>query len=288
MNWLRRGLVVAVLWGIGCERLPPSPAPSASLPATDAAASAQPSANQATAPSPQPAPLTPVGQQELAKAQQLVAEGKLAEARLVLQPVADLPEAPAAVRDLIGDINTRIVFSPVADSRKTNYTVLAGDTLGKIATRFNCPVMLIKKSNQLTSDTIRVGQRLRIFQGEFAATVSKSANTLVLTDRGQFFKHYRVGTGEHSKTPVGEFRIVNRQEHPVWYRGDREIPYGDPENILGTHWLGLDIPGFGLHGTWDNESVGKQSTAGCIRLTNDDIAELFAMLPLGTPVTIRE
>ncbi|MCX7915598.1 MAG: L,D-transpeptidase family protein, partial [Verrucomicrobiae bacterium] len=160
--------------------------------------------------------------------------------------------------------------------------------LGKIATRFNCPLMLIKKSNQLTSDTIRVGQRLRIFLGEFAATVSISENKLVLTDRGHFFKQYRVGTGQHSKTPVGEFRIVNRQEQPVWYRGDREIPYGDPENILGTHWLGLDIPGFGLHGTWDNESVGKQSTAGCIRLTNDDIAELYAMLPLGTPVTIRE
>lgn len=288
MSWLRRGLIVAVLWGIGCERLPSNHVPFASSPSASKEMATQPPVAAPVVPQPEPAPPIPVGQLELAQAQQLVAEGKLAEARILLQPIADLPECPSDVRDLIGEINTRILFSPAPDPRKTEYTVVAGDTLGKIAARFNSPIALIKKSNQLTSDTIRVGQRLRIYQGEFAVAVSKSANTLVVTDRGHFFKHYRVGTGEHRKTPVGEFKIINRQEHPVWYRGDKEIPYGDPENILGTHWLGLDIAGFGLHGTWDNDSLGKQSTAGCIRLSNDDIAELYAMLPLGTPVAIRE
>ena len=62
----------------------------------------------------------------------------------------------------------------------------------------------------------------------------------------------------------------------------RPFPYGDPENILGTHWLGLNVPGYGIHGTWDTNSIGKQATAGCIRLLNDDIAELYTILPVGT------
>jgi lipoprotein-anchoring transpeptidase ErfK/SrfK len=148
---------------------------------------------------------------------------------------------------------------------------------------------LIKKSNGLSSDTIRVGDRLRVYQGHFAVTVSKTANTLQVTDNGKFFKRYRVGTGQYSKTPVGEFKITTRIENPPWWRSDgKTIPFGDPENILGTHWLGLDVPGYGIHGTWATNSIGKQATAGCIRLLNDDVAELYTILPVGTVVTIRD
>ena len=85
------------------------------------------------------------------------------------------------------------------------------------------------------------------------------------------------------------FKITSRIENPPWYRGDgKTIPFGDPENILGTHWLGLNVPGYGIHGTWDTNSIGKQASAGCVRLLNDEVAELFIMLPIGTPVTIHD
>jgi lipoprotein-anchoring transpeptidase ErfK/SrfK len=88
---------------------------------------------------------------------------------------------------------------------------------------------------------------------------------------------------------VGEFQLTSRVAQPPWYRADgKTIPYGDPENILGTHWLGLNAPGIGLHGTWDTNSIGRQASAGCVRLLNDDVAELHALLPLGTPVTIQD
>ena len=88
---------------------------------------------------------------------------------------------------------------------------------------------------------------------------------------------------------MGEFKITSRIENPPWYRPDgKTIPYGDPENILGTHWLGLNVPGYGIHGTWEPDSIGRQSSAGCIRLLNDDVAELYVMLPVDTPVTIHD
>jgi lipoprotein-anchoring transpeptidase ErfK/SrfK len=202
-------------------------------------------------------------------------------------PIATNTTATITAAD--SDTNMQVLLTPADSPAKTNHTVVAGDTLGKLAKQYNTTIELIQKSNNLKSDIIRLGQRLRIHRGEFAVTVSKSANTLTLTDRGQPFKTYRVGTGQHAKTPVGDFKITNRLANPPWYRPDGPVvPFGDPANILGTHWLGLDVPGYGLHGTWETNSIGKQSSAGCVRLVNDDVTELYILLPTGTPVTIHD
>lgn len=219
----------------------------------------------------------------------LESEGKLAEARALLQPLADDGGASDKVLDLLGEIDTKILFTAAPAPEKADYTIASGDSLGKLAQKFGATVDLIKKSNHLTRDLIRVGDRLRVYQGHFAVSINKTANELRLTDNGKFFKRYRVGTGEYSKTPVGEFKITARIANPPWWRSDgKTIPYGDPENILGTHWLGLNVPGYGIHGTWDTNSIGKQATAGCIRLLNDDIAELYTILPVGSAVVIHE
>jgi L,D-transpeptidase ErfK/SrfK len=63
-----------------------------------------------------------------------------------------------------------------------------------------------------------------------------------------------------------------------------EVPPG-PDNPLGRHWLGIGR-GYGIHGTNNRWSIGRWTTHGCIRLSNDDIAELYARIPVGTPVRI--
>ena len=271
--WISAALLATLLAGCGRNPAPPtsSPAPAA----TPAAAV--------------PAPADTGTAEQIQRALTLKGEGKLADVRALLQPLADNPNASDKVLDLLGEIDTQIVMTPTPAPEKIDYTIVAGDALGKVAKKFGTTIELIKKSNDLTGDTIRIGDRLRIYQGHFAVTISKTANTLLLTDNGKFFKRYRVGTGQFSNTPVGEFKITSRVEHPEWWRADgRTIPFGDPENILGTHWLGLDAPGYGIHGTWEPNSIGKQATAGCILLLNDDVAELYTILPLGTAVTIRD
>ncbi|NQU12463.1 L,D-transpeptidase family protein, partial [bacterium] len=214
--------------------------------------------------------------------------GRDQQARELLQPLADEPSAPDKLLAVLGAINTEILFTPAPAPEKADYTIVAGDTLGGIARAHHTTIELIKRGNNLTGDLIRVGDRLRVYQGEFAVRIDKSANTLTVTDRGRFFRRYRVGTGAYAKTPAGDFQITTRIEDPPWWRGDRTIPFGDPENILGTHWLGLNVPGYGIHGTWETNAIGRQSTAGCIRLLNEDVAELYTLLPVGTPVQIRD
>jgi lipoprotein-anchoring transpeptidase ErfK/SrfK len=197
--------------------------------------------------------------------------------------------AAEKVLTTLGELNSQLLLSGAPTAATTNYTIQPGDTLGGIARTFGTTIDLLQRANGLASDTIRAGRRLSVCLSKFTVDVSKTANTLTVTDSGAFFKRYRVGTGQFNKTPVGEFKITNRAEHPVWYRPDgKTVPYGDPDNILGTHWLGLNVAGYGLHGTWETNSIGKQSSAGCIRLLNDDIAELYTILPVGTPVTIHE
>ncbi len=284
--WL--SLVVLTSWLAGCDRLPSSSTSSSTTAPEKQATNAVVVAPTMATTSRPPAPAesnTEQYQQALA----LENEGKLAEARTLLQPLGDGGDASDKVLDLLGAIDTKILFTAASAPEKTDYTIVAGDTLGKLAQKFATTIDLIKKSNNLTRDVIRVGDRLRIYQGHFAVTVNKATNELRLTDNGKFFKRYHVGTGEYSKTPVGDFKIITRLVNPPWWRADgKTIPFGDPENILGTHWLGLNVTGYGIHGTWDTNSIGKQATAGCIRLLNDDIAELYVILPVGSPVGIHD
>ena len=55
--------------------------------------------------------------------------------------------------------------------------------------------------------------------------------------------------------------------------------------VLGTHRLYLG-DGYGIHGTNNPASIGQSVSHGCIRVTNEDIAKLYEMVPLGTPVFI--
>ncbi|MGA2220911.1 MAG: L,D-transpeptidase family protein [Verrucomicrobiia bacterium] len=274
-SWI--SIVFIALWLVGCGQKPAPPATTAE--------------NSAPPPSPAPQATVAAGSldDQLQRALALKSEGKPADARALLQPLAASTNASEKVLNALGDIDSQILFSLAPAPEKVDYTVESGDSLGKIAKKFGTTVELIKKSNGLARDLIRVGDRLRIYQGHFAVEVSKTANVLTVTDNGKFFKRYRVGTGQFSKTPVGEFKITSRIENPPWYRADgKTIPYGDPENILGTHWLGLNVPGYGIHGTWEPDTIGRQSSAGCIRLLNDDVAELFVMLPVDTPVIIHD
>lgn len=228
----------------------------------------------------------------LARAKALRASDQLVEARELAWQVLDTTTNAAlrkAAEDLLGEVNIELVFSPRMSPEKEEYVVQKGDSLDKLRRKFGTTVEVIRRGNRLPGDVIRAGDRLRIFKGRFSVEVSKSRNDLVLYMNDRFFKRYRVGTGRYGKTPTGEFVIKEKIPQPTWWRPDgKAIPYGSPENVLGTHWLSLNIPGYGLHGTWEPETIGTQASDGCVRLLNQDIEELFHLLPEGTPVRIIE
>ena len=238
--------------------------------------------------------------QVLREADELGAGERYVEARDrcwgALESCSD-PDQRRECETRIGRYNIELMFTPRPAPEKVDCIIKRGDLLAKIAQQNGTTVDLIQKGNMIAApERIKVGDRLKVLAGKFALVVNKTHNDLVVTLNGRFFKRYGVGTGKFGKTPVGTFVVNDRIREPVWWRPDgRAIPYGDKENILGTRWMSLkatgqtpDVKGYGLHGTWDPSSIGKAESAGCIRLRNEDVEELFTLIPLGTPVTIEE
>lgn len=185
-------------------------------------------------------------------------------------------------------LNIELLFSSTPIDESITYEVQPKDTLYSIAKRFGTTVDLIKASNRLKGSNIRVGQRLKIIKGEFKIVVDTSNNTLSLFLNDKLVKTYPVGTAKYRNTPIGEFEMVNKMVNPTWYAQDGVYPYGDPKNILGTRWMGINEPGYGIHGTTEPETIGKYVSRGCIRMHNEDVEELFKIVPIGTKVSIIE
>jgi lipoprotein-anchoring transpeptidase ErfK/SrfK len=164
--------------------------------------------------------------------------------------------------------------------------VQKGDSLTKLAKRFNTTVELISKANGLKDANIRIGRRLKITRVKFSISVDKSQNILTLKADENVFKTYRVSTGTNFSTPTGSFKITTKIIDPPWYIKGAVIPAGSPQNILGSRWLGITEPRYGIHGTTEPQSIGKQVTAGCVRMVNSDVEELYDIVPVGTEVVI--
>ena len=111
--------------------------------------------------------------------------------------------------------------------------------------------------------------------------VNKHDNTLTLVRDGVVYKRYSVATGRDRSTPEGRFRVIQRW--PIDSSG--RSPYG-------THWLGLNTLGrqrrgrIGIHGTNEPRKIGQFASHGCVRCRNSDIAEIYALVQLGTVVRI--
>ncbi|WP_019910695.1 L,D-transpeptidase [Paenibacillus sp. HW567] len=105
--------------------------------------------------------------------------------------------------------------------------------------------------------------------------VDLSQRMLYLLDDNTMIRGFPVGIGKIlTVTPAGEYTIINKQPNP-----------GGP---FGAFWMGLSKPHYGIHGTNDPSSIGKMVSHGCIRMYNEDVLSLAAIVPIGTRVTIRE
>ena len=110
---------------------------------------------------------------------------------------------------------------------------------------------------------------------------------LAVLEDGQMLKVFPVAVGAQvSPSPAGEFRIINRLTNPTYYYPGTVIPPG-PANPLGSRWIGLNLKGYGIHGTNAPRSIGKAASHGCIRLAKRDLEQLFDLLRVGDTVVIR-
>jgi lipoprotein-anchoring transpeptidase ErfK/SrfK len=267
-----------------------------------------PAAHPVKTPVPAPAPVaqsapavSPVGsrdQQLFTRAQSLATAGSLEQARDLLGEVIASASDESLKNNAMrvqGRINVQLFLSPTPTPEKKTYVIQPGDSLDKIARQNKTTVDLIRKMSKIENNNIFPGGRLTLPAAPFVVQVSKSDKTLDLVMNGKLFKRYIVGLGVNGKTPLGKFQTVVHQTNPDWTPpGGGTIKFGDPRNILGTRWMSIqdstrpDIKGFGIHGTPLRDSIGAETSNGCVRMLNEDVEELFLLIPRGTEVIISE
>jgi len=231
---------------------------------------------------------------DLKTARSLESAGKHPEALVAYEKLLSRKDLSRQTQNKIATayegLNWRLIFSPdqADESYSLFYTVKPGDNLHNIAKANKTTVGLIKKVNNLPKDMIRPAMKLKIITAPFAIRVDKSENMLLLFMKDKLIRHYSVATGKDNNTPVGTFKIVNKLVDPTWYHQGKVVPPGNPENILGTRWLGFDKQGYGIHGTTQPDSIGTQASLGCIRMLNSEVEELYEFIPTGTEVTITD
>jgi len=224
-------------------------------------------------------------------------------ALLLAEIEAPWPADPDAIGELVDGLDAAQEghrWDPRGDWPFDEVRVEEGDSLTTVRKRYleahpgaRVCTGLIERANRVRG-YIHPGDTLRVPTEPVHLVVDLEARVLLYLFGQEVARAYRVGVGrEGEETITGRFEVGEKQEEPIWFqRGQEPIPYGDPQNALGTRWIGWYRDGvktsYGFHGTNDPASIGKAASLGCIRLRNEDVEELFELTPLGAPIEVRE
>ena len=199
----------------------------------------------------------------------------------------------------LGMASEQLIFSrnvqptdPVAEY----YQIQPGDMLSVVAPRYKVPHTLVGNINKLDPNQIVAGERIKLIKGPFHGRVIKSAYRMDVYLVGPdglplLVKSYRVGLGKEDSTPLGKFQVGGKITNPDWRNPEtyEYYPASAPDNPIGEHWISMngvedqtkDLKGYGLHGTIDPESIGKQASMGCVRLLSEDIEQVYHLFMPG-------
>jgi lipoprotein-anchoring transpeptidase ErfK/SrfK len=107
---------------------------------------------------------------------------------------------------------------------------------------------------------------------------------------------YGIGVGREGFEWQGLLRVTRKAEWPDWtpspavLQQQPQLPRsmkGGPGNPFGARMLYLG-PDYRIHGTNQPQTIGSAVFAGCYRLTNDDVMDLYGRVSVGTKVVVRQ
>ena len=108
---------------------------------------------------------------------------------------------------------------------------------------------------------------------------------------------YGIGVGREGFQWQGLLKVTRKAEWPDWTPPPEMIqrqPYlprfmaGGPGNPMGARALYLGATIYRIHGTNQPQTIGSAVSSGCFRLVNDDVADLYSRVPVGTKVVVRQ
>ncbi|MCA9293480.1 MAG: L,D-transpeptidase family protein [Phycisphaerales bacterium] len=238
-----------------------------------------------------------------------ISQNRPVQARELLNRALHDPSTSASrqaeARRRLTELNELLFFSDKVvpgDDISRVYKVQKGDLLSTIPRKQGLELEygFLARLNGITDPRkLRLGQQIKVVQGPFHAVVYKSAFRLDLycSERDAagnrlYLRSYDVGLGEYGSTPVGLWVVADSKVvDPGWTNPRTYKTYApsDPENPIGDRWIGLkgadertkDLPSYGIHGTIEPESIGREASMGCVRMREADVEVVYELLMPG-------
>jgi len=266
-------------------------APPAKAPAEEPGKAAKP--GEAAPPPPPPMSASP-GDAKTEEAMAMVrdrpfeAQKRLSEALRAGLAGAQAGQVQEALRGLADKLQLSDRRAP-DDTYSKAYEVASGDSLIAIGQRFLIPYELVMKLNRMSSTSIAAGQTLKLIQGPIHVEILKGRKDLQVWLDKVCLRVYPVAIGADNKTPEGTFVVKNKLKDPPYqpqHKPKSEFrASGAPDNPLGSRWIDIGNH-YGIHGTIDPTSIGRDVSEGCIRMHNKDVEELYDMVVTGASKVI--
>ena len=178
----------------------------------------------------------------------------------------------------------------------TAATLLGGTSLAMADAEYNPLADLFSFTNR--SGTGPIPRTTVGFQGNYAPgtiIIDTKERRLYLVQEGGRALRYGIGVGRDGFTWSGTQTITKKAEWPDWTPPPEMIarqPYlprhmaGGPGNPLGARAMYLGGTVYRIHGTNAPETIGTHVSSGCLRLTNEDVTDLYSRVSVGTKVIV--
>ena len=188
------------------------------------------------------------------------------------------------------------------------YEVSGQTSLGILAAEKGVKWTVVARQNGLKSPyKLKKGMVLKINSSHIVPAEIQNGIVINLPElllyyfvNGTYHRRYSLAIGKPSwPTPTGTYKIVEKRRNPIWNvppsiqeemeeQGQNvveKVPPG-PKNPLGKFYMGTSAEGVGIHATNRPWSVGYYVSHGCMRMLPSEIAQLFPLVQIGTPVKI--
>jgi len=223
---------------------------------------------------------------------------RIIEARDILNDILSMPmteQQRVFVKNRLSELADKWLFSRTIypqDSLCSSYRVKRGERLEIIGKQSKVPWEILSKINEVRPELLRAEETIKVINGPFHARIYLSTFTMDLfLQNNTFVRSFPVGLGKAgNETPTGLWRVKRDGKliEPPWPDPvTRKVLHrGDPGYALGSRWIGLEGVkgaakkriGFGIHGTEEPETIGAESSRGCIRLHNGDVIFVYNLL----------
>ena len=207
----------------------------------------------------------------------------------LLENPLPLEERSRAI-ELFHSITDELFLSAAHNEFCDNYVVKSGDSYDKIASRHHISTNLLYDLNNRPrgASMLHLNDNLKVPKGDPSVIIRKRDFTCSVYFGKNLVRQYIIAHGRNNNTPVGTTSVASMTIDPEKSaRGSN-----DPRGEMKLRWIGLDTyadnrTGFGLHGTQYPDSIPGMTSAGCIRMTDDDVLEIYDIVRIGNKVEIK-